>query len=154
MLWNKQFTIVRLVLYLYYSLNSLLSIVEYILRYHVTPMIRSYHSQMKMIGWEMLWASAQHNWRLSLQQEQKNRATRERTGADLSLLDSYSGVVGSNLGRDTGYSEFLWFSSVSLDKWWNIALNMPRPLLLKSFPIHLPSYHPMLYRFDTKSFCE
>jgi hypothetical protein len=51
-------------------------------------------------------------------------------------LDSYFGVFGSNLGRETGYTEwgFPWFTSVPSVKYWDCISIIKRPLLFESFP--------------------
>lgn len=56
-------------------------------------------------------------------------------------------VHSLNLNCDTGFPEegILWFTSPPLGKCWDSILNRLWPLPSRFSPIHLSSYHSMLY---------
>jgi hypothetical protein len=67
---------------------------------------------------------------------------------DLALQTCIRDVLGSDLGRDTGYSDrsISWFSAAPPDKCRDI---MPRPLPSKFFTVHQLPYNSTLFLLAT-----
>jgi hypothetical protein len=78
----------------------------------------------------------------------------EQVSIALTLLACIREVLGSNIGRNVGYPDgvfFSWLFIVSSGKFHDFNWILPRPFPSKYFPLHISSYHSTLYSLDAGS---